>query len=89
MAVTAAGAKLIEVSARIERLPVTSWQTKVLVFIGVATFFDAFDAMAIAFALPALVGPWHIRPQQVGLLISAGYVGQLFGAIFSAGWLTV
>ena len=86
MALTAAELKVSELSSRIERLPVTSWQAKLVIFIGVATFFDAFDAMAIAFALPALIGTWHIRPQQIGLLISAGYVGQLCGA-FLFGWM--
>lgn len=81
-----ADAKLFEISSRIERLPITSWQVGLLFFVGVALFFDAFDALAIAFALPALVGPWHLRPQQVGVLISAGYVGQLFGALFF-GWV--
>jgi len=74
------------VVARIERLPVSLWHVRTRVIIGVATFFDAFDALAIAFVLPVLVPAWHLNPQQVGFLIAAGYVGQLAGALFF-GWV--
>ena len=48
-----------QVAARIERLPVTSWQIRARVIIGTATFFDAFDALAIAYILPVIVPLWH------------------------------
>src|SRR5258705_546844 len=44
-----------EVAARIERLPVTAWQVRARIVIGTATFFDAFDALAIAYILPVIV----------------------------------
>lgn len=72
--------------ARVERLPVSGWHAFMRIVIGSATFFDAFDSLAIAFVLPVLIGQWHIGPAQIGLLISAGYLGQLIGAIFF-GWL--
>jgi len=75
-----------EVVARIERLPVSWWQIKTRIIIGVATFFDAFDALAIAFVLPVLVPLWKLNGPQIGFLISAGYIGQLAGALFF-GWL--
>jgi putative MFS transporter len=53
---------------------------------GSATFFDAFDALALAFVLPVLVGLWHLSPGQVGVLIAAGYLGQVIGALLF-GWL--
>lgn len=43
--------KVREIMSRIERLPLTRWQAKALVFVGAANFFDAFDALTIAFAL--------------------------------------
>ena len=48
---------------------------------GSATFFDAFDALALAFVLPVLVRQWHISPAQIGWLISVGYLGQFLGAL--------
>jgi MFS transporter, putative metabolite:H+ symporter len=58
---------------------------KARLVMGSATFFDAFNALSLAFALPTLIRLWHISPKQSGLLISASYVGQLAGALaFSA-----
>jgi len=75
-----------DVVARIERLPISSWHVKARVIIGVATFFDAFDALAIAFVLPVLAPLWKLGAPQVGLMISIGYLGQLGGALLF-GWL--
>ena len=70
-----------DVVARIERLPVSAWHVKARIIIGVATFFDAFDALAIAFVLPVLAPLWKLAGPQIGFLISAGYLGQLAGAL--------
>ncbi|MGC2125716.1 MAG: MFS transporter [Xanthobacteraceae bacterium] len=75
-----------DVVARIERLPISWWHIKARIIIGVATFFDAFDALAIAFVLPVLVPAWKLGGPQIGFLISAGYLGQLVGALFF-GWI--
>jgi putative MFS transporter len=73
--------KTADVVARIERLPMSVWHIKARVIIGVATFFDAFDALAIAFVLPVLVPLWKLTGPQIGFMISAGYLGQLVGAL--------
>jgi MFS transporter, putative metabolite:H+ symporter len=67
--------------ARLERLPVTPRLMLIRVIVGIATFFDAYTVLAIAFAMPQLVSEWGLSPTEVGLIISAGYVGQLFGAV--------
>lgn len=71
---------------RFENVHMCRWHTKARVVMGTATFFDAFDALSLAFVLPVLIGLWHITPGQVGLLIAAGYLGQVVGALFF-GWL--
>ena len=73
--------KAADVVARIERLPLSAWHVKARVIIGVATFFDAFDALAIAFVLPVLVPLWKLTGPQIGFMISAGYLGQFAGAL--------
>jgi putative MFS transporter len=67
--------------ARLERLPVTRRLMLLRVIVGIATFFDAYTVLAIAFAMPQLVSEWKLTPTEVGIIISAGYVGQLFGAV--------
>src|SRR5438477_6862363 len=67
--------------ARLENVPFSRWHAKARIIIGSATFFDAFDALSLAFALPVLINLWHITPTQSGLLIGSSYVGQLAGAL--------
>src|SRR5215475_1297028 len=73
--------KVDDIVARLERLPTSWWQVKARIIVGVATFFDAFDALAIASVLPVIVPLWKLTPPQIGLMISAGFAGQLVGAL--------
>jgi putative MFS transporter len=75
-----------ELVARLERLPVTRRLLLIRVIIGSATFFDAYTVLVIAFAMPQLVSEWNLTPAWVGLILSAGYVGQLIGAVLF-GWV--
>ena len=73
------------ISARVERLPATSWHRRIMLIVGMAGFFDAFDALTIAFVLPGLIPLWHIQNRAIGALISIGYVGQPIGATLLSG----
>lgn len=70
-----------DILARIERLPLSSWQIRTRIIVGTATFFDAFDALAITYVLPAVAPLWKLTPSATGWLISSGFLGQLFGAL--------
>lgn len=69
------------ISARLERLPFTRWHARALGIVGAAHFFDAFDALTIAFVLPVLIEQWGLAPGAAAGIIAIGYVGQLIGAI--------
>ena len=69
-----------------EAVPFTRWHAKARVVMGSATFFDAFNALSLAFALPILIKLWHITPAESGVLIGTSYIGQLAGAILFS-WL--
>jgi MFS transporter, putative metabolite:H+ symporter len=71
--------------ARLEQVPASRWFVIARVVMGSATFFDAFNALSIAFVLPILVPLWHITPPEIGILIGASYVGQIIGA-FAFSW---
>ncbi|KWN78719.1 MFS transporter [Burkholderia ubonensis] len=66
--------------ARLERLPANAMQIRARVLIGAATFFDGFDVITIAATLPLLIHKWGLSPNQIGLLIASGAIGQLIGA---------
>ena len=74
-----------ELVARLERIPVTRRLLLIRIIIGSATFFDAYTVLVIAFAMPSLVEEWSLTPAWIGFILSAGYLGQLIGAVFSAG----
>ncbi len=78
--VTAADAAA-SVAARMEALPLSRWHLKARVIVGSATFFDAVDTVAIGLALPVIGQAWHMTPEQIGWLISGGFLGQFIGAI--------
>ncbi|SMG58412.1 MFS transporter [Paraburkholderia susongensis] len=66
--------------ARLERMPRNALQVRARILIGLATFFDGFDVIAIATTLPLLIAKWHLTPWDVGFLLGSGSVGQLIGA---------
>ena len=72
--------------ARLETVPFSRFHAKARIVVGSATFFDAFNALALAFALPVLIRLWEITPAQTGFLIGSSYVGQLAGALLFS-WL--
>ncbi|PAJ82089.1 MFS transporter [Burkholderia ubonensis] len=79
-AMDTAGATPGAIIARLERLPANAMQIRARVLIGAATFFDGFDVITIAATLPLLIHKWGLSPNQIGLLIASGAIGQLIGA---------
>jgi MFS transporter, putative metabolite:H+ symporter len=67
--------------SRLEAVPTSSWHIRARILMGSATFFDAFNALSIAFVLPILVRDWHISAPQIGVMIGASYMGQFVGAL--------
>ncbi|TLQ42724.1 MFS transporter [Streptomyces marianii] len=83
---TVAGRSAVgSIAARLERLPHSRWHVKVRFLIGAVTFFEAFDQLLAASALPVLMEEWHLTTGQATLAVTAGSVGMLFGALV-AGW---
>lgn len=83
---TEGGKSQANISARLERLPITRQVFWARNIIGAATFFDGYTVIAIAYAMPVLAKEWNLSATQIGMILSAGYLGQLFGAVFF-GWL--
>ena len=86
MALASEDRRAASLLARIERTQVSPWHIRALLVMGSATFFDAFDVLAIAYVLPSLIGVWKLAPRTIGVLISSSFIGQIVGALFF-GWL--
>ena len=71
----------LAIGRRVETAKVSGWHVKVMGLVGAMSFFDAFDALSIAYVLPILAGAWKLNPVQIGWTISIGYVGQMVGAL--------
>jgi MFS transporter, putative metabolite:H+ symporter len=80
------GVDRYRIAARMERLPLSPWHNKLRLIVGSVNFSDAFDALTVAYVLPALIPLWQMTPAEIGLLISMGYAGQVIGGVLS-GWL--
>jgi putative MFS transporter len=71
---------------RLERLPMTRVQMRLLVMGGLGYTFDAMDLGIMAFILPVVIASFGLTNEQTGVLGSASMIGYLFGA-FLAGTL--
>ncbi|GAA2365618.1 MFS transporter [Streptomyces cuspidosporus] len=71
------------IGARFERLPLCRWHVTVRLIIGAVTFFEAFDQLLIAYALPELRAEWQLSTGQTTSLITIGSLGMLVGALLS------
>ncbi|MET9903082.1 MFS transporter [Streptomyces sp. NPDC006446] len=84
---TVAGKPAIgSIAARLERLPQSRWHVKVRFLIGAVTFFEAFDQLLAASALPVLMKEWHLTTGQATFAVTSASVGMLLGAV-AAGWM--
>jgi MFS transporter, putative metabolite:H+ symporter len=80
---TAQGA---DIAARLERLPLTSYQRGIFGIIATAWFFDAVDLAALTFVLGSIRQTFQLSTAEAGLLSSMSFVGMFVGAA-SAGIL--
>ncbi|WNI25333.1 MFS transporter [Streptomyces sp. ITFR-16] len=78
-----AGTTRAAVAARFERLPLSRWHVTVRLIVGVVTFFEAFDQLLIAYALPELREEWHLTTGDATAVLTVGSAGMLVGALLS------
>ncbi len=73
------------IAARFERLPLCRWHVTVRLIVGVVTFFEAFDQLLVAYAMPDLRREWHLTASGATTVLTVGSVGMLVGALLSGG----
>ena len=70
------------ISARLERLPMTSVHRTVFLALSFAYFFELGDLNTFAYAAPAVIKEWGISVDTVALITSASFGGMFLGAVF-------
>lgn len=83
---TAGAAQTAAIAARLERLPLTSYQRGLFAIIATAWFFDSMDLGALTFVLGPIKQTFGLSTSQTGLLSSMSFLGMFAGAA-SAGLL--
>jgi MFS transporter, putative metabolite:H+ symporter len=83
---TAQSAQVGNIAARLERLPLTSYQKGIFAIIATAWFFDSMDLGALTFVLGSVKQSFQLSAAEAGLLSSMSFFGMFAGAA-SAGLL--
>ncbi len=73
----------LQVSERLDRLPVLPFHRKLLILCGIGWLFDSLDVGIITFVMTALGRDWNLSPSVLGLIASTGFVGMFVGALLS------
>src|SRR6202162_4618217 len=71
------------ISARIERMPFSSFHRRLLLMGGLGYTFDAMDAAVLAFLLPVLRTQWSLSSVQTAVLVSGTFIGYFLGAMLA------
>ncbi len=70
----------------IDLSPVTKRLLFIVAIAAAGYFFDSFDIVVISYALPSISREFHLLPQQLGLVGSAGLAGMAIGS-WVWGWI--
>jgi putative MFS transporter len=71
------------IPARLERLPLTSFQRKIFFIIATAWLFDSMDLGMLTFVLGSIKTGFNLNNVQAGLMSSASFLGMFLGAGFA------
>jgi putative MFS transporter len=77
---TAGASRAAAIAARLERLPLTSYQRGIFLIIATAWFFDSLDLGALTFVLGSIKTDFGLTAAQAGLLSSTSFAGMFLGA---------
>ena len=69
-----------DASTVLDRLPVTAWHWRLIVLVGVGTFFDLYEVFLGGVLAPILAGEFELGAGGKALVIAAGFAGMFVGA---------
>jgi MFS transporter, putative metabolite:H+ symporter len=68
------------IAARLERLPLTNYQTTIFLIVATAWFFDSVDLGTLTFVLGSIKTEFQLTTAETGLLSSMSFIGMFLGA---------
>ena len=71
---------MVAASSALERLPVTRWHWRLVVFVGLGSFFDLYEVFLGGVLAPVLATEFKLGTIGKALVISAGFAGMFVGA---------
>lgn len=74
-------------AARLERIPISSFQRQIMWILGFAFFFELGDVNTFSYAVPAILRQWHLSISEISFIVSATFFGMFVGAM-SGGWFS-
>lgn len=72
---------MVTVSDRLDSLPATREHWRLVVLSGLGWMFDAMDVGLVGFVLVGIGRDWHLKATDLGLILSAGFLGLFVGAL--------
>jgi AAHS family 4-hydroxybenzoate transporter-like MFS transporter len=71
----------LDVRRLIDERPVSRFQVGVAALCGAIVFLDGFDALIMGYVAPALRAQFHLKPPELGPVLSFGLIGMMVGAL--------
>jgi MFS transporter, putative metabolite:H+ symporter len=71
----------VNAGARLDRLPISSFQRRIMWLIGAGMFFDGYDLYLLGPVLGATIATKFAVPAQAPLFVSATFIGMTIGAL--------
>jgi AAHS family 4-hydroxybenzoate transporter-like MFS transporter len=71
----------IHVDTVIEQGRMSPFQLTLLLLCGLCLIIDGFDAQAMGYVAPAIIGAWHVGKAALGPVFGAGLLGMLLGSL--------
>jgi MFS transporter, putative metabolite:H+ symporter len=78
---TTAGATPASIAARLDRMPVSGWHRKIVLLIGLGSFFNFFEVALGSFFGVLLTGQWSLNSTEQAFVIGAAFLGEMIGSV--------
>lgn len=75
-----AGTRAVAVSSVLERLPVTGWHWRLVILVGLGSFFDLYEVFLGGVLAPVLAVEFSLGSTGKAMVIATGFAGMFVGA---------